>query len=304
MTPHDPVGEMPSYAGHAAFYRDRFPEAVLQTRAVGSVGAVLMWTSQGSGDWSDAATRDLKVTVARRSERGPSVFDLGAGEFRGAVRPGDWVLKAPWSATRIACEGNHTLVTLSVPYPSLLALDGQRLPDDGDFGALHTRLNNSRTVTRMISALESETNVGDTASTLYADGLILQIAALLLRESGRNGSPRKRGHLVGDGRAVREAAARLEDEITINVELAELAERAGMSAGHFAREFKRVHGAPVHQWLTLRRVQRARTLLGDLRYSVTEVAYACGFASPQHLATVFKQHTSMTPSQYRNLVSQ
>lgn len=303
MTPMPRV--MPSYASHAAFYRDRFSEAVVKTRAVGSAGAMMLWTSQGSGDWSDAATRDLKVTVARQSDRGRSVFDLGAGEFRGAVRPSDWVVKAPWLATRITCEGAHSLVTLSVPYASLLhAFDAQALPGDGDFGALHTRLNRSRAVTRMIVALEADTDADDTASTLYADGLILQIAALLLRESGRHGPARQRGHPAADDSAVRKAASRLEDEMTSSVGLAELAEQAGMSAGHFAREFKRVHGAPVHQWLTVRRVQRARTLLGDLRCSVTEVAYACGFASPQHFATVFKRHTSMTPSQYRILVSQ
>jgi AraC family transcriptional regulator len=40
-------------------------------------------------------------------------------------------------------------------------------------------------------------------------------------------------------------------------------------------------------------------MLGDPRTSITDVAHACGFASSQHLATVFRTRLGLTPSAYR-----
>ena len=39
----------PRYARHAAFYQDAYPDAVVNTHIVGSIGAALMVTAQGPG---------------------------------------------------------------------------------------------------------------------------------------------------------------------------------------------------------------------------------------------------------------
>jgi AraC family transcriptional regulator len=91
----------------------------------------------------------------------------------------------------------------------------------------------------------------------------------------------------------------LDAHLADDVGLATLAAEVGLSAGHLAAAFRRETGLPPHRWLMRRRLERARDLLEDPRRSVTEIAHACGFASSQHLATLFKRQIGKTPSEHR-----
>jgi AraC family transcriptional regulator len=81
--------------------------------------------------------------------------------------------------------------------------------------------------------------------------------------------------------------------------LNELAREAGLSTSHFVRSFRQSTGKTPYQFLLQRRVDRARDLMRDPHFSLTEVALASGFADQHHLATVFRRMTRMTPSKYR-----
>jgi AraC family transcriptional regulator len=48
-----------------------------------------------------------------------------------------------------------------------------------------------------------------------------------------------------------------------------------------------------------KRIEKAKTLLGCCKQSVTEVGLAVGFSHSQHFATKFKKHTGLTPSDFR-----
>src|SRR5262249_57279692 len=57
----------------------------------------------------------------------------------------------------------------------------------------------------------------------------------------------------------------IEDHLDAGPTLEQLAAVARLSAYHFARQFKRATGLPPHQYVILRRVERAKQLLqGDL----------------------------------------
>jgi AraC family transcriptional regulator len=89
--------------------------------------------------------------------------------------------------------------------------------------------------------------------------------------------------------------ARLDGELTI----AEMAEAAGLSAYHFSRSFKAATGRPPHRYLLERRVERAKQLLADPAQEIVQVALAAGFASQEHMTTVFRRLTGTTPARYR-----
>jgi transcriptional regulator GlxA family with amidase domain len=65
------------------------------------------------------------------------------------------------------------------------------------------------------------------------------------------------------------------------------------------RDFGASAGLPPHPYLMQLRVERARELLEGTNLSITEIAFACGFASSQHLATVFRRALLTTPTEYR-----
>jgi AraC family transcriptional regulator len=81
--------------------------------------------------------------------------------------------------------------------------------------------------------------------------------------------------------------------------LTSLARSAALSPFHFARAFKRTTGWAPHQFVTIRRVERARHLLLGTRDSVEAVASAVGFSNLSHFRRVFRAHTGILPSDLR-----
>jgi AraC family transcriptional regulator len=81
--------------------------------------------------------------------------------------------------------------------------------------------------------------------------------------------------------------------------LTSLARSAALSPFHFARAFKRTTGWAPHQFVTIRRVERARHLLLGTRDSVESVAAAVGFSNLSHFRRVFRAHIGILPSELR-----
>ena len=74
----------------------------------------------------------------------------------------------------------------------------------------------------------------------------------------------------------------------------------GLNAYHFARQFKAATGLPPHQYVILRRVERARQLLqAGTDLSLAEVAAGAGFSDQSQFSRHFKRLLGVTPGQFR-----
>src|SRR5262249_57231047 len=91
----------------------------------------------------------------------------------------------------------------------------------------------------------------------------------------------------------------IEEQLDASPTLEEMAATAHLSVYHFARQFKAATGLPPHQYVIMRRVERAKLLLqgGDL--SLAEVAADAGFAGQSVLCHHFKRLVGVTPRQFR-----
>src|SRR5262249_26556824 len=75
---------------------------------------------------------------------------------------------------------------------------------------------------------------------------------------------------------------------------------ARLSVYHFARQFKRATGLPPHQYVILRRVERAKHLLQTgSDFSLAEVAASAGFSDQSQFSHHFKRLVGVTPGQFR-----
>ena len=94
--------------------------------------------------------------------------------------------------------------------------------------------------------------------------------------------------------------AHIEDHLDAGLTLEQMAAVAHLSAYHFARQFKAATGLPPHQYVILRRVERAKQLLQTGGgFSLAEVAARAGFSDQSQLTHHFKRVVGTTPRQFR-----
>lgn len=80
----------------------------------------------------------------------------------------------------------------------------------------------------------------------------------------------------------------------------QMAEAAHTSVNTLERHFRAALGITPYEFLRVRRLARARELLGQ-GLSVQEVSDACGFPDYSHFISLFRRRFGMTPLQYRRM---
>jgi AraC family transcriptional regulator len=136
-------------------------------------------------------------------------------------------------------------------------------------------------------------------AALALDHLELIIGAHIVQ---RYGATRPRRNFVGKGLANwqrRRAAELLRENLDGSVRLADLARECELSVSHFARSFKASFGVTCHQWLTERRVERAKELLALTNVSLADIASTSGFGDQPAFTRTFHRVVGVTPGQWR-----
>jgi AraC family transcriptional regulator len=98
--------------------------------------------------------------------------------------------------------------------------------------------------------------------------------------------------------AVRAVLDFIGDNLERSLGLAELAQVAGISQFHFARQFKQAMGYAPAAYIQAARIEWARRLIAETDHSLVEVALSVGFADQSHFTRRFRHHTGVTPGAY------
>jgi len=93
--------------------------------------------------------------------------------------------------------------------------------------------------------------------------------------------------------------AYIEANLASKLETNELASVVASSRSHFSRAFKQSVGLSPMEYVGVRRVERAKVMIGSTQERLAEVAIACGFADQAHLSRRFRDLTGMSPGQWR-----
>jgi AraC-like DNA-binding protein len=142
------------------------------------------------------------------------------------------------------------------------------------------------------------------ASRSFVDYLNLAFAAHIAERYGglgRTARPTKGGLAPWQERRAKEM---LVADFAGTTTLVEIANACGLSAGHFARAFRRSTGVAPHAWLLRARIEHAMMLLRRPGASLCEVALACGFADQSHFSRVFARQTGQSPRHWRRMAMQ
>jgi AraC-like DNA-binding protein len=95
------------------------------------------------------------------------------------------------------------------------------------------------------------------------------------------------------------ARAFIDQHADLPLDLEQIARQASFSRYHFLRLFRSTFDQTPHQYLTQRRIERAKSLLAAGELSITEVCFAVGFQSLGSFSALFHRCAGYPPTEFR-----
>ncbi|MGY3496363.1 helix-turn-helix domain-containing protein [Bradyrhizobium sp. USDA 4502] len=104
-----------------------------------------------------------------------------------------------------------------------------------------------------------------------------------------------------DGRRLGRVLDYIEQHLTEDIAVADLAGVACLSIFYFSRAFSAATGMPPHRYLTQRRLNRAKQMIEAGSASIAETAFIYRFSSQSSFTRAFRRATGTTPAMYRRV---
>jgi len=100
-------------------------------------------------------------------------------------------------------------------------------------------------------------------------------------------------------KAVEAALAFIAERLQTPITLEDASGAAGLSKFHFSRVFHEATGTTFTEYLSARRIERAKELLTDPGLPLKRICDLAGFGDPTYFSSTFKKRVGMSPSEYR-----
>src|SRR5207247_741913 len=150
--------------------------------------------------------------------------------------------------------------------------------------------------------LKEEMECGCPCGPGYIDSLAMAVATrLICCHSSRPVKFRRPNKRLSDHR-LRQIFIYIEDNLAENILLRDLAAVVGLSVSHFKILFREAVGLSPHQYVIRRRVERAKTLLGEGQLSIGQIAIETGFANQSHLGRHMHRMMGVSPRVLRAML--
>lgn len=131
---------------------------------------------------------------------------------------------------------------------------------------------------------------------------LLQVYALLAEEfAARTASPADADRKLIDPQIMNMAVSYIGEHYMEEISLEQVASFTGYSRYYFSRAFKNYFGISYSDYLMVKRINEAVSLLVNTDKPVGEVATEAGFGSIATFNRVFRNHKNCTPTRYRAL---
>jgi AraC family transcriptional regulator len=151
-----------------------------------------------------------------------------------------------------------------------------------------------------MGAVDAELTAGAAGGPLASESLANVLAVHLIRHLLAPRRPARRRDGTLPRAKVRAVVEYVEAHLGAGPTLEQLAAVARLSPYYFARQFKAATGLPPHQYVILRRVERAKQLLQTGGgFSLAEVAARVGFSDQSQFTHHFKRVVGVTPRLFR-----
>ena len=83
------------------------------------------------------------------------------------------------------------------------------------------------------------------------------------------------------------------------ISVKELAEIVNLSTSRYSHLFKEETGMSPMAYFQKEKIENAKQMLNDSKFSIYEISTILGFSNESHFIKVFRKETCMTPGEYR-----
>ncbi len=153
-------------------------------------------------------------------------------------------------------------------------------------------------IEQMGLALYRELKISGAESSLYAESMSIALSAHLVQ----NYSAARVALVPGllSARDMQTVKDYIDANLSAALTVAELSTVLELSTHHFATLFRRTIGITPHQYVLKTRIKQAMVLLTTTKHPIVVIAHQVGFNTQSHFTRVFREHTQLTPKQYRD----
>jgi len=100
-------------------------------------------------------------------------------------------------------------------------------------------------------------------------------------------------------RAVRKSIQYMRSHIQDKISVKELAETVNLSISRFSHLFKEETGMSPMAYFQKEKIENAKQMLSDSRFSIYEISTILGFSNESHFIRAFREQLNVTPGEYR-----
>lgn len=94
----------------------------------------------------------------------------------------------------------------------------------------------------------------------------------------------------------------IERHFSENVNLNSFADHLKLKANYVSGIVKNEFGRGFNRLINEKRIEHAKVQLFETKYSISEVAFMCGFKDSNYFSTVFKKYTGISPVKHRKMM--
>ena len=98
---------------------------------------------------------------------------------------------------------------------------------------------------------------------------------------------------------VNQAVAYIEEHLSDeDLSVMQIAAQLHLNSAYFGRVFKKIYGTSLKKFILDKRMERAKELLVEGKYSITTVGSMVGISNPSYFTRLFRENTGKLPSEY------
>jgi AraC family transcriptional regulator len=148
-------------------------------------------------------------------------------------------------------------------------------------------------------AFLSEADKNEASSRLYTDSIAHTLMFHIVKNY-TNAVAHAKQFIGGlSGYKLRLVTEFINDNLEQDLTLTEIAEVADLSHFHFARAFRKSMNVTPQQYISNRRIEKAKDLLSHSNLPIVEIGFQTGFKNQSHFTTLFRKIAGFTPKVWR-----